>query len=172
MARSRAFKQQWIDQTNADVKDAGILLIAHYKGLTVAEISDLRIKVRAAGAGFKVTKNLLAKRALAGTNYEKISHLFKGPTAVAYATDPVSAAKALHEFAKKNEKLVLVGGAFGDTVLDKAGIKQLATLPSLDELRAKILAMLNTPATRIAGVLQAPAGQLARVFGAYAKKGA
>lgn len=172
MARSRAFKQQWIDETNTQVKDAGILLVAHYKGLTVAEITDLRINIRKAGAGFKVTKNLLAKRAIAGTNYEKVSHLFKGPTAVAYANDPVAAAKALSEFAKKNEKLVLVGGAFGNTVLDKAAIQQLASLPSLDELRAKIIAMLQTPATRIAGVLQAPAGQLARVFGAYAKKGA
>lgn len=169
---NRAQKKQWIEDTNADVKQAQILLIAHYKGLTVAEITELRKNVRAAGAGFKVTKNLLAKRALAGTNYEKIADLFKGPTAIAYANEPVSAAKALAEFAKKNEKLVLVGGAFGDTVLDKAGIKQLASLPSLDELRAKILAMLNTPATRIAGVLQAPAGQLARVFGAYAAKGA
>lgn len=172
MARSRAFKQQWIDETNTQVKDAGILLVAHYKGLTVAEITDLRINIRKAGAGFKVTKNLLAKRAIAGTNYEKVSHLFKGPTAVAYANDPVAAAKALSEFAKKNEKLVLVGGAFGNTVLDKAAIQQLASLPSLDELRAKIIAMLQTPATRIAGVLQAPAGQLARVFGAYAKKDA
>jgi large subunit ribosomal protein L10 len=172
MAKSRATKQEWIDETNGVVKEAGILLIAHYKGLTVAEITDLRGKVRAAGANFKVTKNLLVKRAIAGTNYEKVSHLFKGPTAVAYATDPASAAKALHEFAKKNEKLVLVGGAFGNTVLDKAGIQQLASLPSLNELRAQIIAMLQTPATRIAGVLQAPAGQLARVFGAYAKKDA
>ena len=172
MARSRAFKQQWIDETNTQIKDAGILLVAHYKGLSVAEITDLRFNIRKAGAGFKVTKNLLAKRAIAGTNYEKVSHLFKGPTAVAYANDPVAAAKALSEFAKKNEKLVLVGGAFGNTVLDKAAIQQLASLPSLDELRAKIIAMLQTPATRIAGVLQAPAGQLARVFGAYAKKDA
>jgi large subunit ribosomal protein L10 len=172
MAKSRAVKQQWVDDTAAQVKDAGILLVAHYKGLTVAEITDLRVNIRKAGAGFKVTKNLLAKRALAGTNYEKVAHLFKGPTAVAYSSDPVSAAKALSEFAKKNEKLVLVGGAFGNTVLDKAAITQLASLPSLDELRAKIIAMLQTPATRIAGVLQAPAGQLARVFGAYAKKGA
>jgi large subunit ribosomal protein L10 len=172
MAKSRALKQQLVDETNAQVKDAGILLVAHYKGLTVAEITDLRVSIRKAGAGFKVTKNLLAKRSLAGTNYEKISHMFKGPTAVAYANDPVSAAKALSEFAKKNEKLVLVGGAFGNTVLDKAAINQLASLPSLDELRAKIIALLQTPATRIAGVLQAPAGQLARVFGAYAKKGA
>lgn len=169
---NRTQKQEWIESVNGNVKDAGILLIAHYKGLTVAEITDLRGKVRAAGAGFKVTKNLLAKRAVAGTQYEQLSHLFKGPTAVAYATDPVSAAKALSEFAKKNEKLVLVGGAFGNTVLDKAAIAQLATLPSLDELRAKIIAMLQTPATRIAGVLQAPAGQLARVFGAYSTKDA
>lgn len=170
MARSRAFKQQWIEATADEVKGAEILLIAHYRGLTVAEMTDLRVKIRAAGAGFKVTKNLLAKRAIAGTNYDKVSHLFKGPTAVAYAKDPVAAAKALSEFAKKNEKLVLVGGAFGETVLDKAAINQLATLPSLDELRAKIIAILQTPATRVAGVLQAPAGQLARVFGAYAKK--
>ena len=169
---NRTQKQEWIESVNGNVKDAGILLIAHYKGLTVAEITDLRGKVRQAGAGFKVTKNLLAKRAIAGTQYESLSHLFKGPTAVAYATDPVSAAKALSEFAKKNDKLVLVGGAFGDTVLDKAAIQQLATLPSLDELRAKIIAILQTPATRIAGVLQAPAGQLARVFGAYSKKDA
>lgn len=167
---NRTEKQQWIDSTNAQVKDAQIVLVAYYKGLTVAEITELRTNIRKAGAGFKVTKNLLAKRAIAGTAYEKVSHLFKGPTAIAYANEPVSAAKALSEFAKKNEKLVLVGGAFGDTVLDKAAIQQLASLPSLDELRAKIIAMLQTPATRIAGVLQAPAGQLARVFGAYATK--
>ncbi len=119
-----------------------------------------------------MTKNLLAKRALAGTAYEKIADLFKGPTAVAYAQEPASAAKALAEFAKKNTKLELVGGAFGDTLLDKKAIQQLATLPSLDELRARIIALLQTPATRVAGVLQAPAGQLARVLGAYAKKGA
>lgn len=172
MAKTRAFKQQSIDDTNLAVKDAGILLVAHYKGLTVAEITDLRIKIRAVGAHFKVTKNLLVKRALVGTHYESVSDLFKGPTAVAYSSDPTSAAKALNEFAKKNGKLVLVGGAFGNTVLDKAAIQQLAELPSLDELRAKIIAMLQTPATRIAGVLQAPAGQLARVFGAYATKGA
>lgn len=172
MAKTRLQKQQWIEATNAQVAPAAIVLVAHYKGMTVAEITDLRVKIRAAGAGFKVTKNLLAKRAVGGTVYEKVSHLFKGPTAIAYSSDPTSAAKALNEFAKKNEKLVLVGGAFGDTVLDKAAIVQLANLPSLDELRAKIIAMLQTPATRIAGVLQAPAGQLARVFNAYATKGA
>lgn len=169
---NRTEKQQWIDSTHASVKDAAIVLVAHYKGLSVAEITDLRVKVRAAGARFKVTKNLLAKRAVAGTAYEKVVPLFKGPTAIAYSSDPVSAAKVLQEFAKSNDKLQLVGGAFGDTVLDKAAIAQLATLPSLDELRAKIIALLQTPATRIAGVLQAPAGQLARVFAAYGKKAA
>ena len=170
MAKTRAQKQEWIDTTTDQVKSAEILLIAHYKGLTVAEITQLRANVRAAGAGFKVTKNLLVKRALVGSNYEKLSDLFKGPTAVAYAKDPVSAAKALSEFSKKNDKLVLVGGAFGDTILDKAGIQQLASLPSMDELRSKIIAILQTPGTRIASVLQAPAGQLARVFNAYATK--
>lgn len=170
MAKTRAQKQEWIASTTDQVKSAEILLIAHYKGLTVAEMTQLRAQVRAAGAGFKVTKNLLAKRALVGSNYEKLSDMFKGPTAVAYAKDPVSAAKALSEFSKKNDKLVLVGGAFGETILDKAGIQQLASLPSMDELRAKIIAILQTPGTRIAGVLQAPAGQLARVFNAYATK--
>jgi large subunit ribosomal protein L10 len=167
---NRAQKKEWIDSTHAKVKDAGIVLVAHYKGMTVAEMSDLRVKVRAAGAGFKVTKNLLAKRSLASTQYEKITDLFKGPTAIAYANDPVAAAKVMQEFSKKNGKLVLVGGAFGDTILDTKAIAQLATLPSLDELRAKICALLKTPATRIAGVLQAPAGQLARVMGAQGAK--
>lgn len=169
---NRTQKQQWIDDTNAKMAKAGIVLVAHYRGLTVAELTELRRNVRKAGAGFKVTKNKLARRAIAGTAYEKVADLFRGPTAIAYADEPVSAAKALHEFAKKNDKLQLIGGAFGETILDKKGIQQLAALPSLDELRAKILSMLNTPATRIAGVLQAPAAQLARVFGAYAKKGA
>jgi large subunit ribosomal protein L10 len=172
MAKTKAQKQEWIASTNQQMAEASIVLVAHYKGLTVAEMTDLRAGVRKAGAGFKVTKNLLAKRAATGTAYEKVVDLFKGPTAIAYANDPVAAAKALSEFAKKNDKLVLVGGAFGETVLDKAGIQQLATLPSLDELRAQIIAMLQTPATRIAGVLQAPAGQLARVFNAYATKDA
>ena len=169
---NRTQKKEWIETTNSEVAKAAIVLVAHYKGLTVAEITELRRNVRAAGAGFKVTKNKLVQRAIVGTPYEKVTNLFKGPTAIAFANEPVSAAKALAEFSKKNTKLQLVGGAFGETVLDKAGIQQLASLPSLDELRAKILSMLNTPATRIAGVLQAPAGQLARVFSAYAKKGA
>lgn len=167
MAMTRTAKEVWVEQAGAIFGEAQIVLITHYQGLSVAEMSALRQQVREAGAGFKVTKNRLARRALAGTAYESLADQFVGPTAIAYGDDPVAAAKVIAAFAKGNEKLQLVGGAFGSTLLDEAKIKQLATMPSLDELRAKILAMLNTPATRIAGVLQAPAGQLARVFGAY-----
>lgn len=152
--------------------NSAIVLVAHNTGLTVAQMTDLRNKVRASGAGFKVAKNRLAKIAVKGTAYESIIDRFKGPTTITYASDPVSAAKALAEFAKVNEKFVLLGGAFGATVLDQKGIEALSKLPSLDELRAKIIGLINAPATKVAGVLQAPAGQLARVFGAYSTKDA
>ncbi|NDE91667.1 MAG: 50S ribosomal protein L10 [Alphaproteobacteria bacterium] len=167
----RSQKQEWVASANSYFDNADIVIVTHYQGLTVADISKLRASVRAAGASFKVTKNSLAKRAVVGTKYEKLADMFKGPTAVAYANDPVAAAKVIADFAKQNEKLVMLGGAFGEQVLNESGIKQLATLPSLDELRGKIVALLNTPATRLAGVLQAPAGQLARVFGAYGAQG-
>lgn len=166
----RAQKKAWIEGANDNFANADILIVAHYKGLTVAEVTDLRVRVRAAGAGFRVTKNTLARRALEGTRFGALAGLFKGPTAVAYSKDPVTAAKALSEFAKTNEKLVLVGAGFGEQTLSVKEIQALAKLPSLDELRAKIIAILQTPATRIAGVLQAPAGQVARVTGAYAAK--
>jgi len=168
---NRTEKQQWIEGVNADVKEAGIVIVAHYKGLTVAQINSLRVDVRKAGAKLKVTKNLLAKRALTGTQYAGLEALYKGPTVTAFANDPVSAAKVLSDFAKKNDKLVLLGGAFGETVLDKAAIQKLANLPSLNELRAQILAMLQTPATRMAVLLSAPAAQLARLQSAKAAKG-
>lgn len=167
MAMTRAAKEAWVSNAGGIFGESEIVLITHYQGLSVAEISDLRAQVREAGASFKVTKNRLAKRALRDTQYEPLSEMFQGPTAIAYGMDPVSAAKVIANFSKKNEKLQLVGGAFGTHMLDVAGIKQLATMPSLDELRGKIVALLNTPATRLAGVTQAPAGQLARVFGAY-----
>lgn len=167
---NRAEKKEWISDANGLFGGAEIVIVAHYQGLTVAEMSKLRGQVRTAGASFRVTQNRLTKLALAGTQYEALKDLFTGPTAVAFSNDPVAAAKVIAGFSKDNEKLKLVGGAFGKQVLSQADIKQLATLPSLDELRAKILALINTPATRIAGVLQAPAGQLARVFGAYATK--
>ncbi len=171
MAMTRAAKEARIGGAESIFGESEIVLITQYQGLTVAEISELRAQVREAGASFKVAKNRLAKRALEGTTYEPLSDQFTGPTAICFGMDPVSAAKVIAGFAKGNEKLKLIGGAFGTHMLDEAGIKQLATMPSLDELRGKIVALLNTPATRMAGVLQAPAGQLARVFGAYAASG-
>lgn len=163
-------KKALIEQTNAKLKDAGIALVVHNKGLTVAEMTNLRAKMREAGAEFKVTKNRLAKIAAKDTQYEAICDLLKGPTAVATAKDPVAVAKGLVDFAKTNERLVIVGGAYGTQRLDVNAIEALSKLPSLDELRAKIVGMLKTPATRIACVLQAPGGQVARVIAAKAKK--
>lgn len=148
-----------------------MVVVTENKGLTVADVTELRRRVRAAGATYKVAKNRLASRALDGTQFDGILPLLKGPTALAWADDPVAVAKVIVEFAKTNEKLVVLGGALGSQTLDANGVKALAALPSLDELRAKLVGMISTPATRIAGVVQAPAGQLARVFGAYAKTG-
>jgi large subunit ribosomal protein L10 len=151
--------------------DANVVVVAHYSGLTVTEMTDLRSRMAKVGAEFKVTKNRIAKLALDGTKANGISDLFTGPTAIAYSQDPVAAPKVVSEFAKTNPKLVVLGGVMGETVLDTKAVKTLADLPSLDELRAKLLGMIQTPATRIAGVVAAPAGQLARVLNAYATKG-
>jgi large subunit ribosomal protein L10 len=167
---NRTQKQELVAEVNGMLSDAGVVVVTHYKGLTVAEMSDLRGRLRAVGAGLKVNKNLLTKLSVKDTKYNNIADLLKGPTAIAYSADPVAAAKAIVDYAKTNEKLVIVGGAFGEAKLDVAGVKNLATMPSLDELRAKIIGMINTPATRIAGILQAPGGQIARVLGAYAAK--
>jgi len=155
---------------NKVFSNTSVVVVAHYSGLTVAQMTALRGRMRDAGASLKVAKNRLVKLALKGTDAEHISELFQGPTVIAYSDDPVAAPKIATEFAKANEKFDVLGGAFGKTNLDRKGIEALATLPSLDELRAKLVGMINTPATRLAGVLQAPAGQLARVFGAYAKR--
>lgn len=152
-------------------QEATTVVITHYSGMTVGQMVDLRDKMREAGAGFKVTKNRLTRRALDGTKFKGLDDLFTGPTAIAFSNDPVAAAKVAVNFAKTNEKLIIVGGAFGEQKLAADGVKALASLPSLDELRAKILGLLQAPATKVAGVLQAPAGQLARVFRAYAEKG-
>ncbi len=149
--------------------ETSMVVVTRNKGLTVAEVTDLRRKMRAAGAEFKVAKNRLAKLALEGTRFDGIAPMLTGTTALAWATDPVIVAKTVVDYAKSNEKLELVGGALGAQTLDAAGVRALAELPSLDVLRGKLLGLLAAPATRIAGVLQAPAGQLARVFGAYAK---
>ena len=165
----RTEKREFVASLGQVFADTSMVVVTQNKGLTVAEVSDLRRKMRASGSTFKVAKNRLAAIALEGTRFDGIKPLLKGPTALAWSQDPVAVAKTAVEFAKINERFVLVGGALGTQTLDADGIRALAELPSLDELRARLVGMIQTPATRIAGVLQAPAGQLARVFGAYAR---
>ena len=166
----RAEKSELVSTLNQVFSNTGVVVVAHYSGLNVAQMTALRGRMREAGASLKVAKNRLIKLALKGTDVEHISDLFQGPTAIAYSDDPTVAPKVAAEFAKANKALVLLGGAVGSTPLDAKGVEALAALPSLDALRARLLALIQTPATRIAGVLQAPAGQLARVVGAYAKR--
>jgi len=147
-----------------------MIVVTHNTGLTVAEATELRRRMRAAGVTFRVAKNRLAHLALEGTQFDGLKSLLKGPTALAWSSDAVAAAKATVEFARTNENLVLVGGSLGPQTLDASGVRALAELPSLDELRARIVGMVATPATRVAVVLQGSAGQLARVFGAFARK--
>jgi large subunit ribosomal protein L10 len=167
----RSSKEQLVSALHEAIKASSTLVVTHQTGLDAAEVNSLRTQIRAAGASYKVTKNSLARLALAGTKYEHLIPLFTGPTAIAYSKDPVAAAKVVVEFAGKNEKLSIIGGALGDTQLDVAGVKALATMPSLDELRGKLIGLLQAPASKIAAVLQAPGGQVARVLGAYADKG-
>lgn len=168
----RAQKQDTIEALKGVFDSSGAVVVTHYLGLTVAEMTDLRGRLRQQGAQLKVVKNTLAQKALDGSVGEEGDALFKGPVAIAFAPDPVSAAKVATQYAKENDKFSVIGGLMGQQVLDKAGISALATLPSLDELRGKIIGLIQAPATKIAGVLQAPAGQLARVFNAYAQKDA
>ena len=164
----RIEKREFVAELSTVFAETSMVVVTRNDGMTVADVTELRRKMRAAGASFKVAKNRLALLALDGTRFDGLKPLMKGPTAISWSQDPVAVAKAAVEFAKTNDKFVLVGGSLGTQVLDVSGVKALAELPSLDSLRAKLLGMLNTPATRIAGVLQAPAGQLARVFAAYA----
>ena len=166
----RAEKAQVIDDLNGVFNTTGVVIVTHYKGLTVAEITDLRGRIRAAGAAFRVTKNTLAQRAVDGTPFAPLATLFKGPTAIAFSKDPTAAPKIVSEFAKKNDKLQIVGGGLSGTLLDPASVRALAELPSLDELRAKLIGLLNAPASRLVGVLQAPGGQIARVLKAHADR--
>ena len=169
---NREEKAKLIDALNRTLVASTLVVVTRQSGLTVSEVSDLRRKMRAGGASYKVTKNRLARLALKGTKFESMDSLFVGPTAVAVSKDPVAAAKVAVDYAKDNEKLTVVGGALGDKLLDAKGIEALAKLPSLDQLRGKILGLLQAPATKIAGILQAPAGQLARVLKAHSEKGA
>lgn len=168
----RAQKAESVEALKGVFAKAGVVVVSHYAGLTVADLTTLRTRLRAAGAGFKVVKNRLVKLAIDGTPSAGGSHLFEGPVAIAYSEDPVAAPKVAAAYAKEKDKFVLVGGLLGPTVLDAAGVQNLATLPSLDELRGKLIGLINAPATKIAGVLQAPGGQLARVIAAYAAKDA
>jgi large subunit ribosomal protein L10 len=152
--------------------DAGAVVITRNLGMTVAQSTALRIKVREAGASYKVAKNSLAKIAVAGTDYEGLGEFFTGPTGIAASADPVAAAKAVVDFAKTNDKLEIVGGAMGSQVLDVDGVKALASLPSLDELRGRLVGLVQAPATKLAQLTTAPAAKLARVFAAYAEKDA
>ncbi len=168
----KAQKSEMIDMLEGVFDSAGVVVVTHYAGLTVAEMMELRGQLREVDAQFKVVKNRLVKRALAGKTGENAADLFSGPVGIAYSNDPVSAPKAAVDFAKKNDKLVLLGGWMGETLLDDAGVKSLAALPSLDQLRGKLIGLVQAPATKVAGVVQAPAGQLARVLKAYADKAA
>ena len=168
----RAQKADLVSSLNQVLSSTSVVVVTHYSGLTVAEMTDLRGRMREAGAGFKVTKNRLTRLAVKGTDAEAIGDLFAGPTAMGFSEDPVAAPKVLSKFAKENEKLIILGGVMGDTVLDVDGVKALASLPSLDELRGKIVGLLQAPAQKVASVLQAPAGQLARVLAAYSEKDA
>jgi large subunit ribosomal protein L10 len=166
----RAQKEERVAELQQTLSGMSLMVVAHQTGMTVAELTALRRRVRDAGAGFKVTKNRLAKIAVTGTHFEALKDLFTGPTAVAFSSDPVAAAKVIADFANENQKLTIVGGALAGRTLDAEGVKALAKLPSLDQLRSQLVGLLQTPATRVAQVLNAPAGQLARVFGAYARK--
>ncbi|NQV83296.1 MAG: 50S ribosomal protein L10 [Rhodospirillales bacterium] len=167
----RTEKEDLVTSLHKTFEDASIVVVTHYSGMTVGEMGDLRAQMREAGASFKVTKNRITRRALEGTKYQPLDSMFTGPTAIAYSDDPVAAAKVAVNFAKGNEKLIVLGGALGEEQLDIATIKSLASLPSMDELRAKIVGMISTPATRIAGILKAPAGQIARVISAHSAAG-
>lgn len=161
---NRQEKAELIETLQTTLNASSTVVVTHQVGMTVAESSDLRAKMREAGAGFKVTKNRIAKLALKGTRYEELEGMFTGPTAIGTSADPVAAAKALVEFAKDNDKLTIIGGSMDGKTLDKAGVEALAKMPSLDELRGKLVGLIQAPAAKIARVTQAPAGKVARVI--------
>lgn len=171
MGMSREQKENEIKELNDRFSNDEIVVVTHYSGLTVAEMAELRGGLGEAGATFKVTKNSLAKLALKGTQFEQIADMFAGPTGVATSTDPVAAAKGAHNFAKENDKLVILGGALGAKILDAKEIEALAKLPSLDEIRSKLVGLLVAAPTKLAGLMQAPARELVGVTKAYGAKG-
>lgn len=168
----RAQKQEFVQTLNAELSQAQTVVVAHYRGLSVSQMEVLRGESRENETTFRVVKNRLAKRALEGTDFAGLADLFTGPAAVAYSADPVAAAKVVHTFAKDNEDLVILGGAMGDKIMSAEDVKALASMPSLDELRAKILGLLTAPATRLATYTQEPAAKLARVVQARGQQAA
>ncbi len=166
----RAQKKEAVAELKQTFNETSVVVVTRNLGLTVAQSTALRNRMRDAGARYKVAKNRLALIALEGTRYQPLSDLLTGPTALATSEDPVAAAKAVVEFAKTNDRLEIVGGAMGDTILDVNGVKALAELPSLDELRAKLVGLIQAPASKIARTINEPGAQLARVFGAYAAR--
>ena len=166
----RAQKAVVVEELHKTFTGTETIVVTRNDGLTAAQASELRVKMRAAGVTYKVSKNRLALRALKGTRYEGIGPLLHGPVGLATSKDPVAASKVAANFAKDNEKFIILGGALGDKLLDKSGVEALSKLPSLDELRAKLLGMLQTPAQRLAVLAAAPASQVARVISAYSKK--
>ena len=168
----RSQKAESVASLNAVFNEVGVVVVTRNLGLTVAQSTDLRTKMRDAGATYKVAKNRLAKLAIANTDYDGIGDMLTGPTALATSVDPVAAAKVAVDFAKTNDKLEIVGGSMGTQVLNAEGVKALASMPSLDQLRGTLVGLIQAPATKIAGVLQAPGAQVARVLSAYAAKDA
>ncbi|MBC2665122.1 50S ribosomal protein L10 [Novosphingobium flavum] len=168
----RSQKAESVASLNATFNEVGVVVITRNLGMTVAQSTNLRGKIRDAGATYKVAKNSLAKLAAKDTAYEGITDLLTGPTAIASSVDPVAAAKAVVDFAKTTDKIEILGGSLGSVVLNADGIKALATMPSLDEMRAKLIGLVQAPATKIAQLSTAPAAKLARVFQAYADKAA
>lgn len=167
----RAAKRELVTQMHDVFQDVGVIVVAHYSGLTVAQMSEYRNRMREAGGHVKVAKNRLAKLALQDTEVESISDLFAGPTCMAYSKDPIAAAKVAVNYAKENDKLVILGGAMGTTPLDASGVKALADLPSLDELRGQIVGLIQAPMTKIVRIVNEPGGKLARVIQAKASQG-
>src|SRR3954465_15435567 len=167
----RAAKKEAVEELNGLFKTTGVAIVAHYSGLTVAQMQKLRSQMRQAGASVKVSKNRLAKIALEGTDVAGIGPLLKGPTVIATSNDPIAAPKVAVEFAKTNEQFVILGGSMGKTILNVDSVKALASLPSLDELRAKLVGLIQAPATKLAQLANAPAAKVARVIQAHASKG-
>ena len=168
----RSQKADAVAQLNTVFNEVSVVVVTRNLGMTVAHTTALRLKMRDAGASYQVAKNRLVRLALENTDYVGLDDMLTGPVGLAWSTDPVAAAKAAVEFAKTNDKLEIVGGSMGSVVLDEAGIRALASMPSLDELRAKLIGLVNAPATKIAQVVTAPAAKVARVFAAYADKAA